>query len=396
MPKRKTPAQLPKSSIIHDLNYDLWNIIRSFILRLSTGELKDDEIKVENTLNYIDPPGILGSVSITGYDSFKNIITDGKTTFSLISYKGEKYILSLIDEHQNFKIAITPEEEGLNCENLLNEITQKAISNSGYRGKILKIFYDTMDETIKIRQIPKPNITLEDIFIDESIKNEINDFINCVTNLNFNSMRYLLVGDPGTGKTDTIKAIINHCHEKNNLLTTILTDASCGIGISKIFQFAQLFKPTLICIDDIDLIIGNREKNYNPRNLSSTLQTLDGFVDVEGIYLIATTNDKDLVDLSARRPGRFDLIIKFGPIDPRFYPNVVLRETKDEKLAEIFKNQEVINSLKGVTGAFLVNLIKYLMRPRFEKKRYEIEFVISTIKQLKNAFDPTNYNKFGF
>jgi hypothetical protein len=74
----------------------------------------------------------------------------------------------------------------------------------------------------------------------------------------------------------------------------------------------------------------------------------------------------------------------------------VLRETKDEKLAEIFKNQEVINSLKGVTGAFLVNLIKYLMRPRFEKKRYEIEFVISTIKQLKNAFDPTNYNKFGF
>jgi hypothetical protein len=36
------------------------------------------------------------------------------------------------------------------------------------------------------------------------------------------------------------------------------------------------------------------------------------------------------------------------------------------------------------------------MRPRFEKKRYEIEFVISTIKQLKNAFDPTNYNKFGF
>ncbi len=393
---------LARASLIKQVNYDVWNIVRSYILKIWSGEIDDNAISVERVFSYVEPPGILGGVSLAGYDVFDNVIAEGKGLFAIVNYNGEDYIVSCVVNDNGFSskgyfVSVAAEGEGIKVQVFLDELIKMSVKSSGYKGKILKIFYDEVSDGVKIKPVERTNITLDDIFIDDDVRADIKDFIDAVVNLSCDGMRYLFVGEPGTGKTDTMKAIINHCQDGNNQITVIISDAGCGVGPGAIFEFASIFSPVLVCIDDIDLMVGTREKGMIHKGLSNMLQILDGFVDIPGVFLIASTNDRELVDEAVRRPGRFDQIIEFGALEPRFYPEIVYRETQDQRFADVFKDDAVVEVLSnfGATGAFIVNLIKYLKRSRFEEKRYEPEFVIEVINRLRASFDILPA-KFGF
>jgi len=76
-------------------------------------------------------------------------------------------------------------------------------------------------------------------------------------------------------------------------------------------------------------------------------------------FLIATTNDKKLVDMAASRPGRFDEIIDFGEFERVYYMDLIMKHTNDERILNMFTD-DVLNYMeeKKVTGAYIVNLIK--------------------------------------
>ncbi|MEN3039683.1 MAG: AAA family ATPase, partial [Candidatus Kryptonium sp.] len=65
------------------------------------------------------------------------------------------------------------------------------------------------------------------------------------------------------------------------------------------------------------------------------------------------------------------------------------RETKDENFADLFKDNKIISKLISInaTGAFIVNLVKYLSRARFKNLKYDPSFVISTIDRLCFSFE---------
>ena len=85
---------------------------------------------------------------------------------------------------------------------------------------------------------------------------------------------------------------------------------------------------------------------------------LDGIMQNK-FFLIATTNDKKLVDLAASRPGRFDEIIDFGDFERVYYMDLIKKHTNDEKILDLFTD-DILNFMeeKKVTGAYIVNLIK--------------------------------------
>jgi len=113
-----------------------------------------------------------------------------------------------------------------------------------------------------------------------------------------------------------------------------------------------------------------------------------------------TTNDKNLVDLAASRPGRFDEIIDFGQFEKRFYQDLICKKTNDEKIISLF-DEEIFDFLekKKVTGAYIVNLIKQLqimseINPEFSK-----EDLSSYIKRNHKGFynnQSEKKNNFGF
>ncbi len=201
---------------------------------------------------------------------------------------------------------------------------------------------------------PQPS-NIDEIYVKDDIKNDIERFVYTFKNFKkYNTpLRFLLSGKPGLGKTEIIRSVISSCSEDGCVVIPSEMEGADWL----VFEFAKLFSPVLVCVDDIDLIFGRREDGRH-KSLSKFLTMLDGIMQNK-FFLIATTNDKKLVDLAASRPGRFDEIIDFGEFERTFYMDLIKKHAKEERILELFTD-DVLNFMeeKKVTGAYIVNLIK--------------------------------------
>lgn len=207
-----------------------------------------------------------------------------------------------------------------------------------------------------IEQINIPVNNLSALFIPERKRTQLKRFIDSINNFGDTqtSLRFLLNGKPGTGKTQIINAIINETLEN----VSVLTCNGGDLPIQKIFNFCGLFRPSLLVIDDLDFIAGERDDNPRKNPLGEFLQALDGLLP-NNVFVLASTNDKKLVDAAAQRPGRFDMILDIAEIEPNNYLQLIRRETKDIEIIKLFDDETLIYLRdKKVTGAFIVSLIK--------------------------------------
>ena len=385
--------RLGVAAYTRQLLYDVFQTVKSYLLKLYLGDevtppAEELPFKVVEAFSYVSP-GFFTLPMIVGFDPLDNYTSSEQSFLAVVKYNNNRYYISLSivkdysDQYIMFVVGESPEE--LYTIELTNLLIKLAIRNSGYYGKFLKFLQpgETV-ERVKFKILPPPNLSLSDIYLKD--KSDLEDFVEAVKRKN-QGLRYLFVGEPGTGKTDTVRAIIAECLKADGI-TVIEVDAGSGISLNVVFEYAEIFSPVLLCIDDIDILVGSRENYFRAKELSSALQALDGFIEQDDHYLIATTNDRKLVDFALRRPGRFDLIIEFKELDPEFYPDLVLRESKDENLAEVFKDERIRRKLYNlkVTGALIATLVKHLLKPRFDETRYNPETVIALIDKLHTAF----------
>jgi cell division protease FtsH len=385
--------RLGVAAYTRQLLYDVFQTVKSYLLKLYLGDevtppAEELPFKVVEAFSYVSP-GFFTLPMIVGFDPLDNYTSSEQSFLAVVKYNNNRYYISLSivkdysDQYIMFVVGESPEE--LYTIELTNLLIKLAIRNSGYYGKFLKFSQpgETV-ERVKFKILPPPNLSLSDIYLKD--KSDLEDFVEAVKRKN-QGLRYLFVGEPGTGKTDTVRAIIAECLKADGI-TVIEVDAGSGVSLNVVFEYADIFSPVLLCIDDIDILVGSRENYFKPKDLSSALQALDGFIEKDDHYLIATTNDRKLVDFALRRPGRFDLIIEFKELDPEFYPDLVLRESKDENLAEVFRDERIRRKLYNLkaTGAFIATLVKHLLKPRYDETRYNPETVIALIDKLHTAF----------
>lgn len=383
--------QLPISmtSFTKMINYEIYHAIRSFLVKRRMGLVESDKFELQDIFSFTYP-GIFSHPNILGFDVFDNVMFDESILFGIIRFKGERYLISCtsFDDRGSkyYALIISGDIAGdFRPQEVAEILLKEGVLNSGYSGKILRIFYDEFNLKATFKILVPPDITLNDVYLKNKV--ELEDFVKSIKE-GKRGLRYLFVGEPGTGKTATIKALIRECININSNLTIFVVDAGCQVPLEILFEYAEIFRPVLVCIDDIDLIVSRRDIIPNSKNLSTALQALDGFINNVDTFLIATTNDRYLVDTALRRPGRFDLIIEFENLDPQFYYSLVLRETGDERLAQVFKNDNIVKRLSNlkVTGAFIVTLVGYLSRERFKHVKYETETVIKAIERLYHSF----------
>ncbi len=391
--KRPRNINIHPDAYQEEVHYQVWKSLRSYLLKLYSGKEKSELFKIKYIFTFYESNGIVTEPYIAGLDTFDNILNGLTTLICIIRYKDKEYFLSTstIETHNGtifmINVNTTKQFEDSHPVNLVNDLIRESMMKSGYVGKVLRIVNDIETSEIILKEVERAGIRLKDLFLKD--KAELEDFINAVKD-NSHGLRYLFVGEPGTGKTDTVKAIISECSEVNNKLTTIVVDGGCAVSLEKIFEYASMFSPVLLCIDDLDLIVGSRDSRFQKRDLSSSLQIFDGFLTKKDMFIIATTNDRLLVDKALKRPGRFDIIIEFNYLEPEFYSLLVLRETNDKKLADIFDNASIRKELFKInaTGAFIVTLVKYLSRVRFKDSKYEIKTIKSAIDTLYKSFKP--------
>lgn len=118
----------------------------------------------------------------------------------------------------------------------------------------------------------------------------------------------LLYGPPGTGKTHTVRYLTSQLPD----VTTVILAGNALFLVAAATELAQALQPSLVVIEDVDLVAEHREMHGGPQPLLFTLlDAMDGLMSEADVAFLLTTNRADLLEPAlAQRPGRVDLAVE--------------------------------------------------------------------------------------
>lgn len=265
---------------------------------------------------------------------------------------------------------------------LFKEFKQIAYNNSEYKGKCLKVvLYEGRFENIEILDTKDFN---KNIILCDTQKRFLDHYVKRIKR--GNTARYLLNGTPGSGKTESIRKIV---HELLGHATFIIPEFHDIRDLNQILESCNIFDPGVLIIDDIDLYLGSRENGGYTHILGQFLSFFDG-VKKNKISILASTNDKSLVDKAAERPGRFNMTLDFG-----YLKDEQIEEVCKLHLDEEWQLKEVYDALKGkdesgnkikITGAFIANLADNIREMAMDDSDWDISDTLLLIKETYKGF----------
>jgi hypothetical protein len=166
----------------------------------------------------------------------------------------------------------------------------------------------------------------------------------------------LLYGPPGVGKTLTVMYLIGRMPGRTVLLTTGL-----GMGmIQPVAQLARMLAPSMVVLEDVDLIAQERTQPYRPGGplLFELLNEMDGLRDDTDVIFVLTTNRAEMLEPAlAARPGRVDLTIELPLPD----------QSDRRRLLELYARglelrgvdlEEIATRIEGATPAYIKELLR--------------------------------------
>jgi hypothetical protein len=178
------------------------------------------------------------------------------------------------------------------------------------------------------------------------------------------TLGFMFHGDPGCGKTSTIKAVANvgrrhiiniHLSEiksKEQLSNLFFNDDINVLENGKTDRYTIPVNERMYVIEDIDAMgdtvlrrewkkpdkkkiemdeFGNIKEEDNPIDLSFLLNLLDGTLESSGRIIAISTNFPERIDRALIRPGRIDMIVNFKKCSLRILREMV-ESFYDEKI----------------------------------------------------------------
>lgn len=169
----------------------------------------------------------------------------------------------------------------------------------------------------------------------------------------------LLYGPPGTGKTHTIRYLAQRLHDHT---TFLVTAEQIGL-ISTYFRLARLFAPSMIVIEDADLIARQRDEMSSSCDevmLNRLLNEMDGLRADSDIFVIMTTNRPQTLEAAlVQRPGRIDHAIEV-PMPDAACRARLLHLYAGAILIDAPALQVLVQRTDGVSAAFIKELARRL------------------------------------
>jgi tetratricopeptide (TPR) repeat protein len=167
----------------------------------------------------------------------------------------------------------------------------------------------------------------------------------------------LFYGPPGTGKTHTIHYLAGALAGHTTLL---ITAEQVGL-LGEYLALARLLQPSVVVIEDVDLIARDRTAMDSPCEevlLNKLLNEMDGLRPDSEVLFVLTTNRPEALEAAlASRPGRVDQAIEFPLPDDEGRAKLVRLYARGMEVPE-----EVLRATVRRTEGVSASFIKELMR----------------------------------
>jgi cell division protease FtsH len=176
----------------------------------------------------------------------------------------------------------------------------------------------------------------------------------------------LFYGPPGTGKTHTIHYLAGALHGHTTLL---ITAEQVGL-LDEYMTLARLLQPSVVVIEDVDLIARDRTTMDSPCEeilLNKLLNEMDGLrADAEILFLLTTNRPEALEAALASRPGRVDQAIEFPLPDEEGRAKLVRLYARGMDVPEEVL-RVTVQRTEGVSASFLKELMRRSAQFRLEQ-----------------------------
>ena len=159
----------------------------------------------------------------------------------------------------------------------------------------------------------------------------------------------LLYGPPGTGKTFACRYL---CGQLDNTTRIVVTGSALN-RIGQLFDFARIYQPSIVILEDVDLAFAARDISLYTSSLGDLLDQMDGLRPTDEVGVILTTNSIERLEAAIKdRPGRISQCVYFGP------PGETLRRRYIEQYARGYDYtatdvERLVEMSDGTTPAFI-------------------------------------------
>ena len=247
-----------------------------------------------------------------------------------------------------------------------SEIEKAVDAARCYRGKVLSFDADASyrgrSRGLMVHKLPRieranvilPEATLE--LLDRNVLNFVEGRAQLRQLGQSTRKGILLYGPPGTGKTHTIRYLASNLAGHTTLIITAGQIALLGAYMN----LARLLQPTMVVIEDADLIARDRERMgpCEESLLNRLLNEMDGLKEDADILFVLTTNrPEQLEGALANRPGRIDQAIEIPLPDDANRRKLIQLYGKGLALDEVIVS-EATHRTKGVSAAFIKELMR--------------------------------------
>ncbi len=194
---------------------------------------------------------------------------------------------------------------------LLTELQRLMVQKSVLKGRVLSFVPTEYGHDAGATFLDRPDVRADDIVLEDGVLERVVEHVVGVGE-HREALRaagqhlkrgVLLYGPPGTGKTLTVRHLLSRTPDTT---AVVLTGSSIRF-IAAAAEIARTFPPSLVVLEDIDLVAADR--GYSPQPiLFEVLDALDGLEGDADVAFVMTTNHVQILEEAlAARPGRVDL-----------------------------------------------------------------------------------------
>lgn len=274
------------------------------------------------------------------------------------------------------ELAVPKGEKGLQfSEDFFRQLELRVNSGGTYRGRVISLEsqreYSGRGGAVKVHRLRV--VQREEVILPEKtlglLDRNVGSFIkarNHIKSLGLSAKKGLLFyGPPGTGKTLTIHYLAGHLPQHTTLL---ITAEQVGL-LDEYFRLARFLQPSLVVVEDVDLIARAREQMGSACEevlLNKLLNEMDGLREDADVLFILTTNRPDQLEPAlASRPGRIDQAIEFPLPDEHGRSKLVKLYARGVQLSEQL-TELIVRRTKGASPAFIKELMRRAAQFQFE------------------------------